>query len=110
MGAAAFLLARSYVLAPPLLRDDCVWLSITPTASPPAMAAPFAIRPSPALTCAYGGQNPTLMGKNWRSGNPNIPQPALVRYAWADNPEGCNLTNGAGLPTSPFDTRDLESA
>jgi sialate O-acetylesterase len=27
-----------------------------------------------------------------------------VRYAWADNPEGVNLYNQAGLPTSTFTT------
>lgn len=27
-----------------------------------------------------------------------------VRYAYALNPEGCNLYNRAGLPTSPFRT------
>ncbi|MBN8457689.1 MAG: hypothetical protein J0M04_07620 [Verrucomicrobia bacterium] len=31
-----------------------------------------------------------------------VPQPAFVRYAWADNPEGANLTNEAGLPAAPF--------
>ena len=31
-----------------------------------------------------------------------IPQPVAVRYAWADNPEGCNLANRDGLPASPF--------
>ncbi len=34
-----------------------------------------------------------------------VPQPAAVRYAWADNPEA-NLANGAGLPASPFRTDD----
>lgn len=33
-----------------------------------------------------------------------VPSPRAVRYAWADNPEGCNLTNAAGLPASPFRT------
>jgi sialate O-acetylesterase len=32
-----------------------------------------------------------------------IPQPAAVRYAWADNPEA-NLYNKAGLPANPFRT------
>jgi sialate O-acetylesterase len=32
-----------------------------------------------------------------------VPQPVAVRYAWADNPT-CNLSNGAGLPASPFRT------
>jgi sialate O-acetylesterase len=31
-----------------------------------------------------------------------VSTPFAVRYAWADNPAGCNLTNGAGLPAAPF--------
>ena len=34
-----------------------------------------------------------------------VPHPAAVRYAWANNPD-CNLYNGAGLPASPFRTDD----
>ena len=34
----------------------------------------------------------------------DIPNPVAVRYAWADNPEGCNLVNSAGLPASAFRT------
>ncbi len=34
--------------------------------------------------------------------SPRVPNPCAVRYAWADNPEGCNLYNGADLPASPF--------
>lgn len=34
--------------------------------------------------------------------NENIKNPAEVRYAWADNPEGANLYNREGLPASPF--------
>jgi sialate O-acetylesterase len=33
-----------------------------------------------------------------------VDQPVAVRYAWADNPEGCNLTNDSMLPASPFRT------
>ena len=33
-----------------------------------------------------------------------VPNPAAVRYAWADNPEGANLYNKEGLPASPFRT------
>jgi sialate O-acetylesterase len=36
--------------------------------------------------------------------NPQVPNPVAVRYAWADNPEGANLYNRAGLPASPFRT------
>ncbi|MEI6167989.1 MAG: sialate O-acetylesterase [bacterium] len=36
--------------------------------------------------------------------HPEISRPAAVRYAWANNPEGCNLVNGAGLPALPFRT------
>ena len=32
--------------------------------------------------------------------------PKAVRYAWLNNPEGCNLYNAAGLPASPFRTDD----
>ena len=36
--------------------------------------------------------------------SPLVPVPVAVRYAWAANSEGCNLTNTAGLPASPFRT------
>ena len=35
-----------------------------------------------------------------------VAQPTAVRYAYALNPEGCNLYNRAGLPASPFRTDD----
>ena len=35
--------------------------------------------------------------------SPQVPAPANVRYAWADNPIA-NLFNGAGLPATPFRT------
>ncbi len=37
----------------------------------------------------------------------SIPNPAAVRYAWADNPYGANLYNIEGLPASPFRTDDF---
>ncbi|WP_337102665.1 sialate O-acetylesterase [Paenibacillus sp. YIM B09110] len=33
-----------------------------------------------------------------------VPDPARVRYAWADNPVGANLYSREGLPASPFAT------
>ena len=35
---------------------------------------------------------------------PGITEPAFVRYAWADNPEGANLYSSDGLPAAPFRT------
>ena len=35
-----------------------------------------------------------------------MPKPVAVRYAWANNPEGANPYNGAGLPAVPFRTDD----
>ncbi len=35
-----------------------------------------------------------------------VADPVAVRYAWADNPIGCNLFNKEGLPASPFRTDD----
>ncbi len=36
--------------------------------------------------------------------SPKVIKPVAVRYAWASNPEGANLVNGAGLPASLFRT------
>jgi len=38
----------------------------------------------------------------------SIAEPKWVRYAWADNPEGANLYNSAGLPASPFEASVLD--
>ncbi|MEI6535929.1 MAG: sialate O-acetylesterase, partial [Verrucomicrobiaceae bacterium] len=35
---------------------------------------------------------------------PGVPKPVAVRYAFASNPDGCNLYNNEGLPASPFRT------
>lgn len=47
----------------------------------------------------------TIAGRTVVVSNPEVPQPAAVRYAWASNPSG-NLFNGVGLPASPFRTDD----
>ncbi|MFC1454071.1 sialate O-acetylesterase [Verrucomicrobiota bacterium] len=36
--------------------------------------------------------------------SPDVPKPVAVRYAYSNNPEGCDLYNHAGLPASPFRT------
>jgi sialate O-acetylesterase len=36
-----------------------------------------------------------------------VAAPVAVRYGWADNPEGANLYNKEGLPTSTFRTDDF---
>jgi len=36
--------------------------------------------------------------------NDSIPEPFVVKYAWADNPQDANLVNREGLPASPFRT------
>jgi len=33
----------------------------------------------------------------------SVREPAYVRYAWADNPDGANLYNAEGLPAPPFE-------
>ncbi|MDF7825220.1 sialate O-acetylesterase [Pontiellaceae bacterium B12227] len=39
----------------------------------------------------------------------DVADPVAVRYAWADNPVGCNLCNKEGFPASPFRTDDWAS-
>ena len=43
-------------------------------------------------------------GKTVVVSSPEVPKPVAVRYAFAANPEGCNLYNNEGLPASPFRT------
>ena len=40
--------------------------------------------------------------------SPQVKEPSAVRYAWASNPEGANLVNSEGLPTSVFRTDDWD--
>ena len=48
-----------------------------------------------------------IVGKDqaevWSS---DVPEPKMVRYAWADNPV-CNLQSKEGLPVTPFRSDDL---
>ena len=50
-----------------------------------------------------------IVGDTVLVSSPLVPHPAAVRYAWAGNPQGCNLYNGAGLPASPFRTDDWKN-
>lgn len=50
-----------------------------------------------------------IEGDNVVLRSPQVPEPAYVRYGWADNPEGANLYNREGLPASPFETGLLSS-
>ncbi len=50
--------------------------------------------------------NATVDGPRVTVTSPEIEKPVAVRYAWANNPVGCNLTNESGLPASPFRTDD----
>ncbi len=49
--------------------------------------------------------NAEIVGAEIIVSSPEVSFPIAVRYAWANNPD-CNLTNGAGLPASPFRTDD----
>ncbi|OVE80806.1 hypothetical protein BVY04_04865 [bacterium M21] len=47
-------------------------------------------------------------GKTVTVSSDEVVNPAAVRYAWANNPIGCNLYNKENLPASPFRTDDWE--
>jgi len=40
--------------------------------------------------------------------SPDVAEPAAVRYAWDNYPEGANLFNGDGVPAAPFRTDKWE--
>ncbi len=46
----------------------------------------------------------TIEGDTLLVSTADVKAPQAVRYAWSDNPEGCNLYNADGLPASPFRT------
>ena len=60
----------------------------------------FALTGADGLTvhadAAIGGPDTVVVS------SPKVPQPAVVHYAWANNPVGVNLANAEGLPASPF--------
>lgn len=48
--------------------------------------------------------NAKIVANTVEVSSPQVSAPVAVRYAWADNPDGANLFNKAGLPASPFRT------
>jgi len=46
----------------------------------------------------------TIVGDKVIVESHEVSNPVAVRYAWANNPIGCNLYNKEGLPASPFRT------
>lgn len=40
--------------------------------------------------------------------SPDVKSPVAVRYAWIQDPEGCDVYNAANLPMAPFRTDDWE--
>ncbi len=54
------------------------------------------------LDRVYHPATSVLEGATLLASSPQVPHPFSVCYAWADNPEGCNLTNKEGFPASPF--------
>jgi len=52
--------------------------------------------------------NATIKGNTIIVESDAVQNPVAVRYAWADNPIGCNLYNKEGLPASPFRTDNWE--
>ena len=48
--------------------------------------------------------NAVIKGSSIIVSSPKIKNPVAVRYAWSNNPEGCNLYNKEGLPAVPFRT------
>jgi sialate O-acetylesterase len=51
----------------------------------------------------------TISGDSVIVRSPQIPNPAAVRYAWDEYPEGANLYNAAGLPAAPFRTDTFDA-
>lgn len=51
-----------------------------------------------------------IIGKDsLKVSSPSVPAPEVVRYAWAKNPQGANLTNIQRLPAAPFEMSKAEA-
>ena len=58
----------------------------------------------------FVGAQAVIVGKTVVVSSEKVSDPVAVRYAWANNPAGCNLFNKEGLPASPFRTDAWEEA
>lgn len=100
------------VCSGPLLRDSKVEkgkmvLRFTHTGSGLAVKGGGALQHF-AIAGADGRYYPAqarIRGDRVEVWSESVAQPAVVRYAWAHNPQGANLINREGLPASPFCTR-----
>ncbi len=54
--------------------------------------------------CRFVHADASTDGQTVTVSNPQVSNPAYVRYAWADNPSKANLYNVDGLPAAPFRT------
>jgi len=75
----------------------------TPPSSAPTELKGFAIA---GADHKFAWANATIDGNGVLVWSDSVPNPAAVRYAWADNPI-CNLYNKEGLPAAPFRTDDF---
>ncbi|MGC3990062.1 MAG: hypothetical protein QM796_10365 [Chthoniobacteraceae bacterium] len=50
----------------------------------------------------FAAADATIDGSNLVVKSATVPAPTMVRYAWANYPDGCNLYNQSGLPAAPF--------
>jgi sialate O-acetylesterase len=83
--------------------------AVTSPASLGASAAAKAMAGQAAVTSKkFVWAEAKIEGETIVVSSPHVPQPVAVRYAWLDNPEGCNLYNQAGLPAAPFRTDDWQ--
>lgn len=80
-------------------RESFTSLNVTNT--PGVAISNFAIAGSDQV---FHWATATIDGTNVVVESASVPNPVAVRYAWGDNPAGCNLYNDAGFPAAPFRT------
>ncbi|MEI6645466.1 MAG: sialate O-acetylesterase [bacterium] len=73
-----------------------------------AVAGPASPAGSAVTSKKFVWADAKIEGETIVVSSPYVPQPVAVRYAWLDNPDGCNLYNAAGLSAAPFRTDDWQ--